>query len=224
MTDLIGSGKIVGLIEFSSEYFYNPDSYVRKIGPLFPVVSIQKPSFTLIPNGGWSGAGKHFVRLAQKPVPTVVNTVRTFNKPIESIKKLGQGYCMDTSLMLIEGDSKSLSKALTYAPRKVLRLALWGATRKTKIGKIGGIGIACAVGSYEIYRIVCPTDTKIDAFIRGTTFTFENYINDNSVEQLGLKVCNRWITSETLRKFVCKVVSFTQYHFTYEFSRFYPEH
>jgi len=51
MTDLIGSGKIVGLIEFSSEYFYNPESYIRKIGPLFPGVSIQKPLFTLIPNG-----------------------------------------------------------------------------------------------------------------------------------------------------------------------------
>lgn len=87
MTCLIGSGKIVGLIEFSSEYFYNPDSYVRKIGLLFPAVSIQKPSFTLIPSGAWSGAGKNFIRLAQKPGPTVAKTVRTFNKPIESIKK-----------------------------------------------------------------------------------------------------------------------------------------
>ena len=165
MTDLIGSGKIVGLIEFSSEYFYNPDSYVRKIGPLFSVVQIQKPSFTLIPSGGWSGAGKQLIRLAQKPAPTVAKTVRTFNKPIESLKKLGQGYCLDTSFMLMEGDSKSLTKAFTYAPRKVLRLALWGATRKTTIGKVGGMGIACAVGGYEIYRLVYPTDPTMASML-----------------------------------------------------------
>ena len=205
MTDLIGSGKIVGLLEFSSEYFYNPDSYVRKISPLFPVVQIQKPSF-LIPSGGWSGAGRRLIGLAQKPGPIVFKTARTFNKPIVSFKKLCQGYCLDTSFMLIEGDSESLTKAFTYAPRKVIRLALWGATRKSKIGKVGGMGIACAVAGYEIYRLVCPTDTKIDAFIRGTSFTLENYLNDKSVEQLGVKVCNRWITSEVVKKFVCKVV------------------
>ena len=50
--------------------------------------------------------------------------------------------------MLVEGDSRSLSKVITYSPRKVLRYALWGATRRTKLGKRAGMGIACAIGSY----------------------------------------------------------------------------
>ena len=207
MTDLIGSGKIVGLIKFSSEYFYNPDSYVKKITPLFPVVQIQKSSFTLIPNGGWSGAGRNLIqKVFPKPVSQAVKAVRTFNKPLDTAKKLGEGYCLDTALMLIEGDSKSLTKAVTYTPRKIIRLALWGSTRRTIIDKVGGLSIACAVSVYEIYRLVSPTDTKIEAFIRGTTFTLENYLNDKNIDQLGLKICNRWITSEVFRKFMCKVV------------------
>ena len=55
--------------------------------------------------------------------------------------------------MLIDEYTKSLSKAITYAPRKVLRYALWGITHKTKLGKIGGITVACAIGGYEIYRL-----------------------------------------------------------------------
>ena len=200
MTDLIGSGKIVGLIRFSSEYFYNPKSYVKKISPLFPVVEIQKPLF-LIPSGGWSGAGRSLVKkVFPKPVSQAVKAVRTFNKLIEAAKKLGEGYCLDTAFMLIEGNSRSLAKAVTYAPRKVIRLALWGATRKSKLGKLGGITLACAVGGYEFYRLIFPTETKIDAVVRGTGFTLENYVNDNTIDKLGLDLCNRWITSEVFKR------------------------
>ena len=113
--------------------------------------------------------------------------------------------------MLIEGNSKSLSKALTYAPRKVFRFflwALWSATRKTKLGKIGGLSIACAVGGYEVYRLVFPTETKIDAFLRGATFTVENFLTDNAVDTLGTEICNRWISSEIARNIVCKLNSY----------------
>ena len=204
MTNLIGTGKIVGLIELSSDYLYDFYSSSKKMAD-FSII-VQKPPFVLVPHGGWSGAGRNLVKnILQKPKPSVADTVksvRTFNKPVEAVKKFGQGYCLDTSLMLVEGDSKSLSKALTYAPRKVFRYALWGMTRKTKLGKIGGISIACAVGSYEIYRLVLPTDTKIDAFLRGVTFTMENFLTDTNVDRLGLEICNRWIVSETIRNFV----------------------
>ena len=160
MTNLIGTGKIVGLIELSSDYLYDFYSFSNKMADFS--ITVQKPPFVLVPHGGWSGAGRNLVKnIFQKPKPSVADTVkavRTFNKPVEAAKKFGQGYCLDTSLMLVEGESKSLTKALTYAPRKVFRFALWGMTRKTKLGKIGGIGIACAVGSYEIYRLVCLTD------------------------------------------------------------------
>jgi hypothetical protein len=207
MTNLIGTGKIVGLIELSSDYLYDFYSFSNKMADFS--ITVQKPPFVLVPHGGWSGAGRNLVKnILQKPKPTVaatVKTVRTFNRPIEAVKKLGQGYCLDTSLMLVEGDSKSLTKALTYAPRKVFRFALWGVTRKTRLGKIGRVGIACVVGSYEIYRLVCPTDTKIDAFFRGATFTIENFLTDTNVDKLGLEVCNR-ISSEAVRNVVCKIV------------------
>ena len=154
MTNLIGTGKIVGLIELSSDYLYDFYSFSNKMDG-FSII-VQKPPFVLVPHGGWSGAGRNLVKkIFQKPPSVTAKAVRTFtfNKPIETVKKLGQGYCLDTSLMLIEGDSKSLSKALTYAPRKVFRYALWGMTRKIRLDKLGGISIACAVGSYEIYRL-----------------------------------------------------------------------
>ena len=116
MNDLIGSGKIICLIQFSSSYFYNPYSYVRKLGSLVPVVEKKYP-FILVPSGGWS---RSLVRLAKKPAPTVLAAVQTSNKPIQSLKKLAYGYCVDTSLMLIEGDSDSLTNAFTYAPIKII--------------------------------------------------------------------------------------------------------
>ena len=117
-------------------------------------ITVQKPPFVLIPHNSWS-------------VAYTVKAVRTFNKPVQAAKKFGEDYCLDTSFMLVERDSKSL----TYVPRKIFRFALWGMSRRTKLGKIGDIGIACAVGSYEIYRLVYPTNTKINAFLRGATFT-----------------------------------------------------
>ena len=153
MTNLIGTGKIFGLIELSSDYLYDFGSFSNKMAEFY--ITVEKPSFVLVPHGGWSGAGRSLVqKILPKPVAKTVKTVRVFNKPLEAVKKLGQGYCLDTSLMLVEGDSKSLSKALTYAPRKVFRYALWGVTRRTKLGKIGGIRIACAVGSYEIFKCI----------------------------------------------------------------------
>lgn len=123
MTNLIGTGKIVGLIELSSDYFYDFDSFSNKMSDFYIIV--QKPSFVLVPHGGWSGAGRSLVqKILPKPVAKTVKAARIFNKPIQTAKKLGQGYCLDASLMLVEGDSKSLSKALTYGPRKVFRYAL----------------------------------------------------------------------------------------------------
>lgn len=208
MTNLIGTGKIVGLIELSSDYLYDFGSFSNKMADFY--ITVEKPSFVFVPHGGWSGAGRNLVqKIFPKPVAKTVQTVqaaRVYNKPLEVAKKFGQGYCLDTALMLVEGDSKSLSKGLTYAPRKVFRYALWGATRKTKLGKIGGIGMACAVGNYEIYRLVFPTNTKIDTFLRGATFTVENFLTDTNVDKLGIEICNRWISSEVLRNFVCKIV------------------
>ena len=108
--------------------------------------------------------------------------------------------------MLIEGDPYSLTKAFTYAPRKIIRLGIWGLTRKSKWSKVGGISIACAAGKYKIYRLIFPTDVKIDGFIRGLGFTCEKFVNDTNVEVTGLKLSNRWIGSEAIRKFVCRVV------------------
>ena len=112
-------------------------------------ITVQKPSFVLVPHGGWSGAGRRLVqKILPKPVAKTVKAARVFNKLIQTAKKLGEGYCLDAALMLVEGDEKSLSKALTYGPQKVFLYALWGATRKTKLGKIGGIGIALNVSGF----------------------------------------------------------------------------
>ena len=185
------------------DYLYDFYSFSNKIAGFS--ITVQQPPCLLVPHGGWSGAGRSLVQKI-KPVAKPLKPVRVFNKPLQAAKKLCHGYCLDTSLMLVEGDSKSLSKALTYSPRKVLRYALWGATRRTKLGKIGGISVACAIGSYEIYRLVFPTDVKVDAFLRGASFTVENFLTDAAVEKLGLEVCNRWISSEVLRNLVCKIV------------------
>lgn len=58
-------------------------------------------------------------KIFPKPVDKTVKAVRVLNKTLEAAKKLGQGYYLYTALMLVKGDSKSLSKALAYAPRKL---------------------------------------------------------------------------------------------------------
>lgn len=204
MTNLIGKGEIVGLIELSNEYLYDFNSFPNKFINFYISAEIQPP-FVLVPHGGWTGSGL-IKKVLPKRFNKTIKTIRTFNKPLEAAKKLGHGYCLDTAMMLIDGDTKSLSKAITYAPRKVIRYALWGVTRKTKLGKIGGITVACAVGGYEIYRLVFPTNTKIDAFLRGITFTAENFLTDSTIDKLGGEVCNRWISLEIVRNIICKVV------------------
>ena len=47
---------------------------------------------------------------------------RTINKPLQVAIKFGEGYRMDTSLILLDqGDSTFLAKGLVYAPKKVFR-------------------------------------------------------------------------------------------------------
>lgn len=145
--------------------------------------------------------------IIQKLTPSgaaTVKAVRTFNKAIEAVTKLGQGYCLDTSFMLIESNSNLYQKL--WPKVHPFRYVLWGLTRKTKLDKIGFLNIACAVASYEIYRLILPTDTKIDGFIRAMTFRLENFLTDKNVDSLGLEICNRLIVSESIRDFVCKTV------------------
>jgi len=60
MTNLIGTGKIVGLIELSSDYLYDFYSSSKKMAD-FSII-VQKPPFVLVPHGGWSGAGRNLVK------------------------------------------------------------------------------------------------------------------------------------------------------------------
>ena len=68
------------------------------------------------------------------------------------------------------------------------------------------MGIACAIGSYEIYRLVFPIDTETDSFIRCASFMVENFLTDAAVDTLGMEVFNHWISLEMLRNLVCKIV------------------
>lgn len=125
MINLIGTGEIVGVIELSSDYLYKFGSFSKKMAGFY--ITVEKPPFVLIPYGGWSGAGWNLVqKILPKSVAKTVKAVRVFNKPLEAAKKLGQGYCLDTSLMLVEEDSKSLSKALTYTPHEKFCNTLYG--------------------------------------------------------------------------------------------------
>ena len=86
MTDLIGTGKIVGLIELSGDYLYDFGSFSNKMTGFH--ITLKKPSFALIPHGGWSGAGRSLVqKVFPKFVSQTVKAVRTFNKPIDAAKK-----------------------------------------------------------------------------------------------------------------------------------------
>ena len=61
--DLIGDGKIVGLIELSSNYLYDcPNPYERFSNYYLTF----RQSHVLIPAGGWSGAGRSLVRIFEK--------------------------------------------------------------------------------------------------------------------------------------------------------------
>jgi hypothetical protein len=209
LPNLIGNSKIVALMELSSDYVYDWKLY-HKLALFQPV--LEHPGFVLVPRGGWAGLGKIrtiFQKTNTPMKPTTVKKAATlvFNKPSDAIRKVVHGYCLDTTLMLTEGDSKSLSKAITYAPRKVFRYALWGVSRRTKLGRIGGCSLACAVASYEVYRLLFPTNTKVDTFIRGISFTAEQFITDSAVDELGTELCTRYIAEGAARNFLCKIIN-----------------
>ena len=69
MTSLIGTGKIVGLIELSSDYLYDFYSFSNKMTD-FSII-VQNPPFVLIPHGGWRsifliGLGEWLFRKSKK--------------------------------------------------------------------------------------------------------------------------------------------------------------
>ena len=54
MTNLIGKGEIVGLIELSNEYLYDFNSFSNKLTNFYIRAELQPP-FVLVPHGGWNG-------------------------------------------------------------------------------------------------------------------------------------------------------------------------
>ena len=72
MTNLIGTGEIVGFVELPRDYPYDFYSFSNKIAGFS--ITVQQPPYLLVPHGGWSGAERSLV---QKIKP-----VRVFNKPL----------------------------------------------------------------------------------------------------------------------------------------------
>ena len=115
------------------------------------------------------------------PVKPGVKVFNTLNSPKKVFKKLAAGYIVEYGMMLTEGQDYFMTSGFIYTTRKVFRFGLWGLTRKTKLGKLSVCSVACIVASYEIYRLLFPTNTKIDAFLKGAGFTAEKFLTDSAV-------------------------------------------
>lgn len=109
-------------------------------------------------------------------------------------------------MLLVEGDDNSLTRGLTYAPRKVARFVLWRVTRKTTLGKVGGCVLVCAVGSYEVYRLVKLTNTKVDTFFKDISFSTEKLIMDHAIDLLGQEIRTKYIANLSIRTMLCKII------------------
>ena len=114
MKDLVATGKIVGFLELTHDYFYDFYSFSNKISGFS--IKVQQPPSILVPYNGWSGASQNFIKNILKPLPKTTEKVKVFriiNEPLQVVRKFGEGYCLDTSLMLVDqGGYNSLTKGL----------------------------------------------------------------------------------------------------------------
>ena len=168
---------------FSKEYFCYMTGFIAgmpflgDIGEKIRLDRLETPRVK-VPKGS-VGVTEQFCNIYTFESPGGWNIIG--NSPKKVFKKLAAGYIVEYGMMLTEGQDDFMTSGFIYTPRKVFRFGLWGLTRKTKLGKLSVCSVACIVASYEIYRLLFPTNTKIDAFLKGAGFTAEKFLTDSAV-------------------------------------------